>query len=256
MSDASDAPRGHRGGSFRRPASYGRGQQPSQGEASGGGRASDATDGTRAFTAEELRDASSSAGDTGAPAQGRVDQTLVSPIARDRIRAEINVPDPAYPPRQAPQRAEQDRQRGAVARQGEYQEPPLRHRRQQPQQPPMAPRGYALQPEATAQPSRRRERRHSGHGFARGVLLLVSLLFRLAALGYAALAVVNSFTVGNRVTLMHVTARATELLPQSLAGLYVMDTPFGGAFRGDFAIAAVALFVLDWMFARIRRSLR
>lgn len=174
-----------------------------------------------------------------------VDETLVSPAMRRRVEAEAR---PAY-------RGEGEgqvlrRERGTQTR-----EP-----RRQP-----APRGYAepyddrggyVQPE----PARagRRPERHGGAGraTARTVLLFLSWVFRLAALVYAALVVVDSFTFGNRLMVLQLTSRATELLPSSLAGLYVLDTPFGGAFRGDFAIASVALFVLDWICARIRRGIR
>lgn len=98
-------------------------------------------------------------------------------------------------------------------------------------------------------------RRRPGRAGVRAILLVLSWTLRLAAIALAGLVVLDAFTVGNRMTLMQLTARAAQLLPSSLAGLYVLDTPFGGAFRGDFAIASVCLFVLDWVCARIRRAL-
>lgn len=200
----------------------------------------------------------------------RADQTLVSPLAQERIRAEVNVPDPAYPPQRQPAARQVPPAPGAAG--AAYrppmqpaQEQPLRRRRQpRPQQPPLAPGGYAYrqapqQPpyqQQGYQPQFEGEEPGRGHGLARGILLLVSWALRLAALGLVALVVVNCLTMGNRVAIMRITAQVAQLLPRSLAGLYVIDSPFGGVFRGDFAIAAVVLFVLDWIVARIRRRLR
>ena len=41
------------------------------------------------------------------------------------------------------------------------------------------------------------------------------------------------------------------LLPDGIRGIAVVPTPLGGAFRGDFALIASLLFVLDWLFARL-----
>lgn len=254
------------GRSFRRPASYGR-PAYDDGDGHEGVAETGGADGTRPFSQQELAEASGApaeaqASDAG-PGAGRVDQTLVSPIARERIRAEVNVPDPAYPPQQPQRRSQRgetyaDRYEYRPSADQRYQQVPqrpLRRRQAPPQarQPVPSPPGYAYEPSES--PVVEAAHRH-GHGIARGVLLFLSWCFRLAAWGLVALVIVNSFTVGNRVTLMRITERATQMLPDSLAGLYVVDTPFGGAFRGDFAIAAVVLFVLDWIMARIRRRLR
>lgn len=261
--------------SFRKPASYGRdafeGEDASPEAApaapAAGDDTNDSAEGTRAFSSDEVegarepgarRQGMSSVGQQGT-AEPRVDQTLVSPLARERIRAEMDVPDPATPPRrQAPQARQaypgRGMSRSQYQRQQPQQQPPLQRRRPpaQAQRPPMAPspEGYAYQPQAPAPEPERT------HAVARGILLLVSWLFRIGAWVLVALVIANSFTVGNRVTLMRLTERVTQLLPTELAGLYVLDTPFGGAFRGDFAIAAIVLFVLDWIVARIRRHLR
>lgn len=39
---------------------------------------------------------------------------------------------------------------------------------------------------------------------------------------------------------------ASTFAPAALVGKFVFETPFGGAFRGDFALMSVALFVIDW----------
>ena len=43
---------------------------------------------------------------------------------------------------------------------------------------------------------------------------------------------------------------------QRVFGILCVATPFGGMFRGDFAIVSVALFVIDWVCLRIAASLR
>lgn len=98
---------------------------------------------------------------------------------------------------------------------------------------------------------------HGRHVVARFFLALVSWVLRLGAIGLSLLVVLGSFTFGtSRPELIRAMAVATGLLPQGFAGLYVFDTPFGGAFRGDLAIAAIVLFVLDWILCRIRVALR
>lgn len=299
-----------RGDSFRRPASYGREAWTEAGPQTAQESAGD-VGGTRAFSPEELDDASAASSEDattllgargaagarrmeprqpqrqapqpsgpgvrngrapyvrgGQPQAPRADQTLVSPLAQERIRAEVHVPDPAYPPQRA-QAARQVPPAYGTAPAAYHvpaegaQETPLRRRRQ-PQRPPVAQQGYGYQqpvrqvayPQQGYQAQPQAEEPGRGHGLARGVLLLVSWLLRLAALGLVALVVVNCFTMGNRVAIMRLTAQVSQLLPRSLAGLYVLDSPFGGVFRGDFAIAAVVLFVLDWIVARVRRRLR
>ena len=46
------------------------------------------------------------------------------------------------------------------------------------------------------------------------------------------------------------------IIPGFLRGLFVFQTPFDGAFRGDFAILAMMCLVADWVFCRIASSLR
>ena len=43
---------------------------------------------------------------------------------------------------------------------------------------------------------------------------------------------------------------AGGLVPAQILGVLVFRTPMGGAFRGDFALVAVAFFVIDWLLAR------
>lgn len=186
------------------------------------------------------------------PQPPRVDQTLVAPAMRGRVAAEERSrQERAYAYGQAASDAAHQRLvRHRPVRQiprGRQQAVPYG---QASQPPVMAPRGY-IADDLLAPP----RRPSLGRRTARGILLLLSWAFRICALALVALVVLNSLTLGNRLALMQVTARVTQLLPRQLSGVYVLDTPFGGAFRGDFAIMAVILFVLDWICARIRRSL-
>lgn len=98
---------------------------------------------------------------------------------------------------------------------------------------------------------------HGRHLAARFFLALFSWVFRLAAIAISVVVVLDSFTMAAaRVELLRATALISSFIPSQLAGLYVIDTPFGGAFRGDFAIVAVVLFLVDWILCRIRVSLR
>ena len=55
------------------------------------------------------------------------------------------------------------------------------------------------------------------------------------------------------VGLMNVVGR---WIPRPLLGVLVVETPLGGAFRGDFALTAIILFVIDWMLCRLARRWR
>ena len=46
------------------------------------------------------------------------------------------------------------------------------------------------------------------------------------------------------------------MVPSAISGMLVIPTPLGGAFRGDFALLAIALFVVDWACLRIASALR
>lgn len=95
------------------------------------------------------------------------------------------------------------------------------------------------------------------HLAARAVLAIFSWVLRIAAIVIAGVVVLDSLSLGaGRTELLRVTALISSLIPQGLSGMYVMDTPFGGAFRGDFAIVALVLLVVDWILCRIRASLR
>lgn len=69
--------------------------------------------------------------------------------------------------------------------------------------------------------------------------------------------IANTFLGGGaRQALMWLTGFASRFVPAAISGLYVFQSPFGGAFRGDIAIVAIMFFVLDWVFCVISASLR
>lgn len=108
--------------------------------------------------------------------------------------------------------------------------------------------------------SERRSRKPSmGHGGGAVPVLLsvLSVLCRMAAIALALLSVANAFVLGSlRIRLVAITAVVSSWLPPALSGAFVFETPFGGVLRGDFMVAAVVLFVIDWALAKAAHSLR
>ncbi len=85
----------------------------------------------------------------------------------------------------------------------------------------------------------------------RAALNAAALVARVLAVVLCVLVVVDSLDLGTLHTvLLDVNGFVSNLVPQSVSGLLVFRTPMGGAFRGDFALVAVALFVIDWLLAR------
>lgn len=83
------------------------------------------------------------------------------------------------------------------------------------------------------------------------LLRCASLAARIGALVLSLLVVALCFSgIPFRAALLDAAVSLGGLLPQALSGVLVRVTPFGGAFRGDFAMTALLLFVLDWLFAR------
>lgn len=88
-------------------------------------------------------------------------------------------------------------------------------------------------------------------------LKLSSYVVRLLAWGLCLLTVLDA--LGNfrfRAALLGVNGLVTNLIPQAISGLFVFKTPFGGAFRGDFALTCVFLLVVEWLLAKASTSLR
>ena len=94
-------------------------------------------------------------------------------------------------------------------------------------------------------------------GLAGRVLTLAAWACRLLGWALSAIVVAGALLpAGPRALLLGVIDLCSRLVPEPLLGLFVFRTPFGGAFRGDFAIVAIVLLVLDWALRRISASLR
>ena len=85
------------------------------------------------------------------------------------------------------------------------------------------------------------------HSGARAALDVAAVVARVLAVVLCVLVFVDSLDLG---TLHTVLLDVNGFVSKSVSGLLVFRTPMGGAFRGDFALVAVALFVIDWLLAR------
>ena len=88
-------------------------------------------------------------------------------------------------------------------------------------------------------------------------LTLLSYAFRILAILGCVLTVLLCF--GGLATRLNIASAVIDLsqaLPSVIAGYGVVASPFGGVFRLDFALTAVALFALDYICARAARALR
>lgn len=88
-------------------------------------------------------------------------------------------------------------------------------------------------------------------------LRIMATLCRVAAGAYLALLVLDVvLPAGARTWLLGVNGLATRLVPAPVQGLLVLQTPLGGALRGDYALAAIILLVIGWLCRRVSASLR
>lgn len=95
------------------------------------------------------------------------------------------------------------------------------------------------------------------YAFLRGLLLTLAWIFRLAAIVLMALVVVYGLSLPVfRSTLATIMDTITSFLPWRDLGLLAVDTPYGGIFRGDLALIALLLFIMDWLLCRSRAALR
>lgn len=91
----------------------------------------------------------------------------------------------------------------------------------------------------------------------RTALRIVAIVCRVLAIALAVLVVMLSVaTTGGRAWLVMVSNVADSIVPLPLLGTAVMETPFGGAFRGDFAIISVVLFIVDWACSKAAAHIR
>lgn len=92
---------------------------------------------------------------------------------------------------------------------------------------------------------------------AAAALRAAGIACRVLAWALSALVVVNTFVQGPaRAALLPVNTFLTRAVPGAFSGVLVFATPFGGAFHGDYCIAVVLLFVLDWALCKAASALR
>lgn len=91
-----------------------------------------------------------------------------------------------------------------------------------------------------------------------GGALLGAVAFALRFAGWAvvALVVADVFASGQLRAAILLNSALSGILPDALDGVLVIQTPFGGAFRGDFAVFAILLFIIDWAICKVAASLR
>ena len=88
-------------------------------------------------------------------------------------------------------------------------------------------------------------------------LTIVAWALRLCGLALTAIVVVLMFSgAAARLGIVNLVIDISRVIPSAIAGYGLVATPMGGVFRLDFAIVAVALFVLDYLCSRIARALR
>lgn len=86
---------------------------------------------------------------------------------------------------------------------------------------------------------------------------VLALLCRVAAWLLVALTVCDAVLVGApRSTLLGLNGAVLRALPSAISGVFVFQTPFGGVFHGDFALAAIVFLLIDWLLSRLSSSLR
>jgi len=118
---------------------------------------------------------------------------------------------------------------------------------------PSQPYDYGYVPDETGHFEAQGEYGGNGHGGLLLALLVAIFLLRIAAIALCGLVIVGAIpSLGSRLSIMEASSFASRLLPQQISGILVLQTPFGGAFRGDFVLAAFILYVIDWVLTRIR----
>lgn len=90
-----------------------------------------------------------------------------------------------------------------------------------------------------------------------GVAHALAVVCRVAAWLLVALTVCDAVLVGApRSALLGVNGAVLRALPSAISGVFVFQTPFGGVFHGDFALAAIVFLLIDWLLSRLSSSLR
>lgn len=90
-----------------------------------------------------------------------------------------------------------------------------------------------------------------------GAAHALAVTCRVLAWLLVALTVCDAVLVGApRSALLGVNGAVLRALPGAISGLFVFQTPFGGVFHGDFALAAIVFLIVDWLLSRLSSSLR
>ena len=188
----------------------------------------------------------------GRPAAARPndDRTMVAQPSNERTRRVQDVPKTIRRPAKAPSRGVAPAAPAWNLPREQYQRPavaPVPSPQRQEDQPAPSPVASAIR-RAAAGPLA---------FLASIVVWLVGFALRLAAIALSLLVIASALLVGShRASLVTILNMTPLMLPNALFGQFVYETPFGGVFRGDFAIASIILFVLDYVCMRFSTSLR
>lgn len=99
------------------------------------------------------------------------------------------------------------------------------------------------------------QRSSTVYSAAAWLLSAASFVARVLAWASVCMVVVLCFTAATAITpLSRVESMLVGIQPVPMRGILVLPTPFGGAFRGDLSIFAVALFVIDYVLVRVRAA--
>ena len=89
------------------------------------------------------------------------------------------------------------------------------------------------------------------------LLSVCAVVARVVAYAMVLVVLGNTFLSGGaRAALVDITGALSKLVPPLISGLYVFQSPFGGAFRGDIAIVAIVLLVVDWLMLVIASAMQ
>lgn len=88
-------------------------------------------------------------------------------------------------------------------------------------------------------------------------LNIFAYAFRIMGMLLCALVIVLCFPgIINQLGLTGFVVDLSRMLPGVIAGWGVLVSPFGGVFRFDFLIVAIACFLLDFICAHVSRAVR
>lgn len=88
-------------------------------------------------------------------------------------------------------------------------------------------------------------------------LSVLSWAFRLVAIALSIIVIVLCFSgLVAKLNIVGLVVDLSRALPAAIAGWGVIASPFGGVFRFDFALVALACFVLDYVCQRFSRMVR